>query len=390
MSLATWIAAGVLWVTAVPAAAYVATSAERRRRQEWARRRTQALDAARRIGQQQASLRQDHAALERTMTQLAGLYDLTKRLLVTLDRRDAALGLSDALTDAFPHATFRLVFTQPHGGALQTAMDLDSRGVTEEIPTPDDQWLMERLQQRPMLWSSMPSIGALPSLGADVPELLRHAVAFPFLLDGELQGFLVVRHITPDDVERCGILISQFALAVRRIRLYERVQELAIRDGLTGLFVRRHFMSRLQEETARAARHDLSLSFLMVDLDHFKRINDTYGHLVGDTVLRELAALLKQQVRDVDLLGRYGGEEFGIGLLETEAAQALIVAERIRHAVAAAVFQAYDERLSLTVSIGIAAFPRDAADAAELVERADAAMYQAKSAGRNQIAGAAR
>ena len=160
---------------------------------------------------------------------------------------------------------------------------------------------------------------------------------------------------------------------------------MAIRDGLTGLFVRRHFLSRLQEEVARAARHDHALAFLMVDLDHFKRVNDTYGHLVGDAVLREIAALLRTQVREVDLVGRYGGEEFGIGLLDTGRDAAQVVAERIRQAAATATFRACHEPLTLTVSIGIAAFPQDAADAAELIAHADAAMYHAKEAGRNRV-----
>lgn len=392
MTGGTWVWAVIAWMAAVPGAAYWATSAERRRRREWARRRDEASEAARRLSQQQASLRQEHAALEQTMARLAGSYDLTKRLLITLDRREAALGLADALTAAFPQAAFRLVFTQPPdaGPSVQTALTLDRRGATDAAPDPGDAWLIDRFQHHPAIWSSLPSVGVTSTVEVEMPDTLRQAVAFPFVLGGALQGFLAVRRLAPEEVERCGILISQFALAVRRIRLYERVQELAIRDGLTGLFVRRHFVSRLQEEVARAARHDLPLAFLMVDIDHFKQINDTHGHLVGDAVLRELAAVLRAQVRDVDLLGRYGGEEFGVGLLETEAAEAQAAAERIRHAVEDAVFRAYDERLAVTVSIGIATFPAEAADAAELIERADAAMYQAKTAGRNRVIGAAR
>lgn len=386
---AVW--AALLWWLVVPAAASCAASASRRRRREWERRWGVAQMAARRVGQQHETLRQDHAALEQTMSRLAGLYELTKRLLVTLDRHDAARGLADALTDAFPRAAFRLVWVQVGERPLiRAVMRLGERGVVDESPTAEEQWLLDGLVRHPTMWSALPSVGVASTVDVATPEALRSATAFPLLADGALQGFLVADQVSPEGIERCGILISQFALAVRRIRLYEQVQELAIRDGLTGVLVRRHFLGRLQEEVARAARHDMSLSFLMVDIDYFKQVNDTHGHLVGDTVLRELAALLRTHVRDVDLLGRYGGEEFGIGLLETDAAQAQLAAERIRHAVAAAVFRAYDERLTITVSIGIAAFPRDAADAAELVERADTAMYRAKASGRNQVVDVAR
>ena len=383
-SWATFIAVSAM---TVPAAAWWATASDRRRCAEWDHRRLAALEAARGLTQRQQTLRREHETLERTMNQLAGLYDLTKRLLVTLDRHEAACGLADALTGTFPRVAFRLCFVQSDSGppAVSLMLSLRSDGIVEESAASEDQWLLARLARQPVVWSAHPMVGMAPTVDVELPAALQTATAFPFLLDGALQGFLVAGDLPVDDVERCGILVSQFAPAVRRIRLYERVQELAIRDGLTGVFVRRHFLSRLQEEVARAARHDLPLAFLMVDLDHFKRINDTYGHLVGDAVLREAAALLRTQVRDVDLVGRYGGEEFGIGLLDTAPAQAQLVAERIRQAMGAAAFRAYDERLAITVSIGIAVFPQDAADAAELVEHADAAMYQAKQAGRNHV-----
>lgn len=373
----------------VPAAAWWATVEDRRRGAAWERRRLAAVQTVRTLSQRQEALRQEHETLERTMSQLAGLYDLTKQLLLTLDRREAAHGLGDALTGAFPEAVFHLGLVPPEGGSPTVVLQLRGDGVTEVSLTSDDQWVLARLLRQPVIWSAYPMVGLAATADPEIPEGLRAATAFPLLMDGALQGFLAVERLCPDDVERCGILVSQFALALRRIRLYERVQELAIRDGLTGVFVRRHFLARLQEEVARAARHESPLAFLMVDLDHFKLVNDTHGHLAGDTVLRELAALLRTQVRDVDLVGRYGGEEFGIGLLDTGPGPAQVVAERIRQAVAAATFRAYDERLAITVSIGVAGFPRDAADAADLVERADAAMYQAKEAGRNRVSVAA-
>ncbi len=184
--------------------------------------------------------------------------------------------------------------------------------------------------------------------------------------------------------ERWGIVGGQLALGLRRVSLYHQVQEMAIQDGLTGLFVRRYFLERLEEEVARAHRRQTSLAFLMVDLDHFKRINDTYGHLVGDRVLREVSHLIRRSVREMDLVGRYGGEEFGVALPEADRALGIQIADRIREAVQAAPIAAYDEKMRLTVSIGVALCPKDAKTAEELIESSDRAMYEAKGMGRNR------
>ncbi len=357
-----------------------------RRLQAWDLRRQVLLETTRALTQHQAALRSEHTALEHTMDELAKLYDLTKHLLATLDRTEAMRDLTDALLTPFPQVTFRLGFLDLDiaDGPLRL-WELHREGLRSGPPTPAEQWLCHQLTRRPVIWSAWPSMGVAPVPMTDTPGALRTATAFPLVMTGILHGFLLAIDLPPDGIERCGILVSQFALAIRRIRLYERVQELAIHDGLTGLFVRRHFLARLQEEIARAARRELPLTFLMVDIDHFKLINDHHGHLVGDAVLRELAALLRTQVREVDLLGRYGGEEFALGLPETDMAHAELAAERIRRAVEQTTFRAYDEHLTMMVSIGVAAFPHDAVDVAELVEHADAALYKAKVGGRNRV-----
>ena len=188
-----------------------------------------------------------------------------------------------------------------------------------------------------------------------------------------------------DSWDHGGIIIGQLALGLKRVSLYRQVQESALHDGLTGLLVRRHFYERFGEEVARATRRGTSLVFLMVDLDHFKRINDSYGHLVGDLVLREVARLIQSSVREVDLVGRYGGEEFGVVLPEASRPLGIQIAGRIREAVSRVPIQAYDEKVQITVSIGVALYPEDAANADLLIEQADQAMYEAKDQGRNRI-----
>ncbi len=209
--------------------------------------------------------------------------------------------------------------------------------------------------------------------------------AFSLQWEGSIVGYLVVTGVTDSDGEKINILGHQLALALRRARLYEEVERLATTDSLTQVFTRRHFMERYEEEIRRCVARRLPLSFLMIDVDHFKEFNDRHGHLVGDQILREMARIISGSIREIDLMGRYGGEEFCVALAETETPGAVAVAERIRAAVEAATIKAYDTTLSNTLSIGIASFPRDALTGSELVDKADWALYRAKQSGRNRV-----
>ncbi|MBM3243495.1 MAG: GGDEF domain-containing protein, partial [Candidatus Omnitrophica bacterium] len=167
--------------------------------------------------------------------------------------------------------------------------------------------------------------------------------------------------------------------------LYKKIQELAIMDGLTRVFCRRHFLERLNEEVKRSKKFKHSFSFLMVDIDKFKSFNDKYGHLVGDAILREVSKTIKETIRQIDFVGRYGGEELSIVLPETDKEQALLAAERLRYEIEKRKIKVYDEELKVTISVGISSFPADAGDSAAIVEAADCALYSAKRAGRNKV-----
>jgi diguanylate cyclase (GGDEF)-like protein len=167
---------------------------------------------------------------------------------------------------------------------------------------------------------------------------------------------------------------------------HENLMSSALRDGLTKLFNKRYFLDRLDSELKFALRHQTSLSLLMIDLDHFKKVNDTFGHLAGDAVLSNIASTLSRAVRNEDVVARFGGEEFAIVLRSIPLDSALHMAERLRRVIEQTPIHFNDHTLLPTVSIGVAGFPTTPVKTpAELVEAADQALYRAKNAGRNRV-----
>ncbi|MHB0975328.1 MAG: diguanylate cyclase [Thiobacillus sp.] len=209
---------------------------------------------------------------------------------------------------------------------------------------------------------------------------------------GELAAFLDSgQHAAISSIHRhdeLGELAAAFNAMAGRIEADQAaLAELASRDGLTGLYNHRTFYVLLGDELARAKRFQRPVSLLLLDIDHFKRVNDTHGHLAGDAALRELCELLRREARAVDRVCRYGGEEITLILPETDIEAAVRLAERLRAAVEA---QAFDVGTGtpphLTVSIGAASWPAHADNAQALVAAADAALYAAKRGGRNRVA----
>jgi diguanylate cyclase (GGDEF)-like protein len=166
----------------------------------------------------------------------------------------------------------------------------------------------------------------------------------------------------------------------------EKMYDAALHDGLTRAFNKRYFLDRLSEEVAFARRHGSPLSLIMLDVDHFKRINDQYGHLAGDHVLVVLAQVVQGQLRQEDLFARYGGEEFAVLCRGVPLGAASTLAERIRAVVEATPFQFDENRMAVTISLGVAVHAPDPVDGGtRLVSAADAALYQAKRGGRNRV-----
>ncbi len=203
--------------------------------------------------------------------------------------------------------------------------------------------------------------------------------------ENQAAGYLVADGVQDADKDKFGILVQQLLIGLRRSHLYQKVQGMAITDALTQVYCRRYFLERFSEELKRSRKNKLHLCFLMIDLDNFKQFNDRYGHLVGDAILRQVSKTICDMVRQIDFIGRYGGEELAIVLAETDREQASFAAERIRQAIESSVIKAYDEELKVTVSIGISAFPDNTEHMRDLIEMADQALYLAKETGKNKV-----
>lgn len=189
---------------------------------------------------------------------------------------------------------------------------------------------------------------------------------------------------TTYDRHLLSIMCNYVAASIAEAQTHAQVEKMAITDGLTGIFNHRRFQERLQEEFDRTARHPEPFSLLLIDIDHFKKINDLHGHPAGDAVIKTVARVLTKTIRKVDTVARYGGEEFIVLLVKSNSKLALQMAERIRKAVEAASIEWQGKRIEATVSVGIAAQPEDALKREDLIAFADRALYASKQSGRNR------
>jgi diguanylate cyclase (GGDEF)-like protein len=199
------------------------------------------------------------------------------------------------------------------------------------------------------------------------------------VLGSSQEGFL-----SNDAFEMMRVISDHATIAIANAQMYERMERMATTDGLTGLTNHRYFQELFDAMVARSERYGRSMSLILMDIDHFKSINDTYGHPVGDMVLKKVAKLLMGAARRTDVVARYGGEEFAVLMEETGRDGALQTAERIRKAVESEIMRSENGTFKCTLSLGIATFPEDANAKAKLAECADQALYQAKRSGRNR------
>jgi diguanylate cyclase (GGDEF)-like protein/PAS domain S-box-containing protein len=326
-------------------------------------------------------LRQSEA-LRETLNQITGELQLEPLLQTILDRAVDLLSAASgqiAMYDAEQNDLQILACTNLDPALVGTRQPLTSHGTGQVIRT-----------YQPLVISDYQTwderLATYAKLGA-------HALLLVPLLAGErVLGIISIGHSDPSrtfnstDIELLSLFAQQATIAIRNAHQFAEMQHLATTDSLTGLNNRRSFGNLAQRAYEQAVRYNHPLAVLMLDIDHFKRVNDQFGHGAGDHVLRSVAYYCLTSLRAVDVVGRYGGEEIAMILPETDSAHAQRVAERLRQTLAQANIETEYGPLQITVSLGIAtATPQDSLPLETLINRADQALYQAKRAGRNRV-----
>lgn len=242
-----------------------------------------------------------------------------------------------------------------------------------------------------------PLMRGVQSSVKDLSEI--SALIIPIVFDDHDLGTIFLRvkrrgeGFSENEVDLCRLVAEASFFSLKNACLYaalkeekDKLKEISITDPLTGIYNHNFFYKRLEEEFDRASRYGMPLSVVMMDIDNFKEINDTYGHRVGDRVLKKIADLFKRSVRKSDMIARYGGEEFAEILTYTQKNGAAEEAERLRKLVSELTFENDEKDLKVTLSLGVAEYnPDKIANSGELVNRADKALYKAKKAGKNCV-----
>jgi len=329
--------------------------------------------------------------LEAALAERSGTGDRASLLLKVAEAVNSSLAINDVLNVALTQSG-RLIgavagaiyLNAPGKGEMRRQADYNlthnARGAGRKL---DEEPLKSMINQARSLVVKLDETNA-PGLVQG--GRAKYVLMVPVQRSGQLMGALELylpemREIKESQTELLLGVAGQAAMALSHAQLYQAQEENALTDELTKLPNRRYMAQRFLQEMQRARRYKKSLAFVMMDIDHFKQINDTYGHLQGDQVLAELAKILVAGKRESDVAARYGGEEFALILHETAAEGAQILADRIRASVEEATFPG---GLKLTISIGIAATD-DEAQFTSLMEKADEALYEAKEGGRNRV-----
>ncbi|HEV2217920.1 MAG TPA: sensor domain-containing diguanylate cyclase [Candidatus Dormibacteraeota bacterium] len=330
-------------------------------------------------------------AIEAVVADLSGSKERADMLMAVAQAVNSSLALSDVLHVALTQSG-RLMGAVGGAMYLVSPAKAEMRRQSDYNLTHNARGAGRKLDEEPLrsvIASQRPLV--VPLDAEDAPGLEggghpKFVLVVPVQRATQLMGamelyLLQTRQLREDQIELLQGVAAEAAMAIRNAQLYQTQEENALTDELTKLPNRRYMAQRFLQEMQRARRNHRGLAFLMLDIDHFKQINDTYGHLHGDAVLAELAKILNAAKRESDVAARYGGEEFGLILNETGETGAMTLAERIREKVEAATFPG---GLKLTVSIGVATSD-DESQFTALIEKADQALYAAKQAGRNTV-----
>lgn len=334
-------------------------------------------------------------ALRRTVEQFSAYDEMAKALASTLELREVLELVMKKVSQLLAPQNWSLILAQEDGvlafeicvgHAAENLKGLSlnpGEGIAGRVFQTGEARLVEDVREDPTFSPKFDRLSQFET---------RSVLAVPLRCKGSVLGVIELvndvsaRAFTPEDRAVLSSIADFAAIAIHNARVVKRLQELTVTDEHTGLFNARHLRSLLDSEVARSRRFHHPVSLVFIDLDGFKQVNDTHGHLIGSALLQEVGTLLLATCRQIDVVCRYGGDEFAVLLVETDSDAAGEVGRRICQAMAGNRFlAARGLGIRLSASIGVATFPDHASDASSLLERADRMMYEVKAAGRNGV-----
>jgi len=336
------------------------------------------------------------ASLRLKIINYAQLKELTEKLNLCLSLEDTSSTLSTEVSKLFGNKDVTVILYLFHSTTGELGISSSQKGqmqVNLKAKKGDifDQFVVKTLH--PLLVEDVHTDFRfdLDKMDGEDKRAIRSLISTPLIVGEKTLGILrvdsaIASQFTTDDLRFLRTISDLTSVAIENAQLYERLETMAIKDGLTGLYLRRHMLERLGEEISREMRRGQELSFLMLDLDNFKQYNDTFGHMAGDIVLKTIAQILEEHFNHPgELACRYGGEEFCVLLPDCSRTKALSLANELRKKIEAREIILRRQRTHVTVSVGVSSFPKDAQGKDELIFKADEALYQAKESGRNKV-----
>ena len=328
--------------------------------------------------------------LERSQAQLEVVYENTRNLASILAPDEVIKEIMRIMRKMVSLKNFAVVFRDKWGHYVYRARSVELKE-SYQLKAIDDAYieLIQRVSETddPICVKDLSSRTDYQPISPNS----RSVMIAPLRSHDHSLGLLVAESPTPDyfqekDIKIFTMLARSGALALENSELHRQTEQLTIVDDLSGAFNYRYFVRKLEEEKKRAVRYNLPLSLIMVDIDWFKKVNDSYGHEVGNIVIKELARVIQLCIRDVDILNRYGGEEFVVILPQTALHEASAIGERIRSQVERMVVDTGRAgKLKITVSVGVTSFPENGKTHEDLVSLVDQALYRAKGSGKNLV-----